>query len=370
MIFREFDMHLSLTQALRARLHALILVILMALSLPPHTLTPPRAHAQSGEDVTAQAVALNKRAQAAAQAGRYEEATRLYRQAIALIEHPDLLVRLAQVLTIQGDHKGALASCQRALSSELLTSQTEVVARECVQTANARLDEVVAVIDTNPQGAKISLDGSPIGLTPWRGVLPPGRRQFDFELDGYRPSSRLVDAVKGSKVNLRVLLLPNNIGGLITLHSTPEGANVLLDDEFIGQSPIISFPTSVGAHTLKVVLPGYNPEIRPLVMSEGQSAELSVYLAPERGNVSALDLWPAWAMMGASGLMAALGGLTGWQALNARDAADNLARNAVQQGQYNIHINEMETYRALSDVMWISSGVLLTGGITWWLFTD
>jgi len=239
-----------------------------------------------------------------------------------------------------------------------------------VQTANARLDEVTAVIDTNPQGAKISLDGSPIGLTPWRGVLPPGRRQFDFELDGYRAATRLVDATKGSKVNLRVFLLPNNIGGLITLHSTPEGANVLLDDEFIGQSPIISFPTSVGAHTLKVVLPGYNPEVRPIVMSEGQSAELSVFLAPERGNVSALDLWPAWAMMGASGLMAALGGLTGWQALDARNAADRLARNAVQQGQYNIHINEMETYRTLSDVMWISSGVLLTGGLTWWLFTD
>ena len=57
-------MHLSLTQALRARLHALILVILMALSLPPHTLTPPRAHAQSGEDVTAQAVCASGRCNA------------------------------------------------------------------------------------------------------------------------------------------------------------------------------------------------------------------------------------------------------------------------------------------------------------------
>lgn len=353
-----------LRSSLLARLLATLLALLVCGPLPP------ASYAQSGEDVTEQAVALNKRAQSAAQAGRYDEAVRLYRQAIALIEHPDLLVRLAQVLTVQGDHRGALSSCQRALSSELLTPQTETVARQCVSTANAHLDEVTAVIDTNPQGASIRLDGSPIGLTPWRGSLPPGRRQFDFELDGYRAATRLVDATKGSKVNLRVLLLPNNIGGLITLHSTPEGANVLLDDEFIGQSPIISFPTSVGAHTLKVVLPGYNAEQRPIMMSEGQSAELAVYLTPERGNVSALDLWPAWAMMGASGLMAALGGLTGWQALNARNDADKLARNAVQRDQYNLHINDMNTYSTLSDVMWISSGVLLSGGVVWWLFAD
>jgi len=354
----------SLTSTLRAPLLALLAALLVARA------PSPEARAQSGADVTAQAVALNKRAQAAAQAGNYDEAAQLYRQAIALIEHPDLLVRLAQVLTVQSDHKGALSSCQRALESDLLTPQTETVARECVQTANARLDEVTAVIDTNPTGASIRLDGAPIGLTPWRGALPPGRRQFDFEREGYRPATRLVDAVKGSKVNVRVLLLPNNIGGLITLRSTPEGANVLLDDEFIGQSPILNFPTSAGPHTLKVVLPGYNPEQRPIVMSEGQSAELSVFLNPERGNLSAADLWPAWAMMGASGLVAALGGLTGSQALTARNNADRLARNAVQYDQYKLHINEMETYRTLSDALWVSSGVLLSGGLVWWIFAN
>jgi hypothetical protein len=356
-----------LTYTLCAR-RALLVALLFSLSL----LTPLSAPRAQVDDDTARAVELHKRAQERFQYGEFDEAAKLYREALALIDHPDLKVRLAQVLTAQNNHQGALDLCSEALESPLLTEQTRKAAGECIKSSQLRLDEVSATVNTSPTGAQLRLDGAPLGRTPWRGVLPPGRRQFDFELEGHHPTSRLVNARRGGKVYLNVSLMPKGLGGLLTLRTTPEGANILIDDEFVGQSPLVSFPTAVGTHQLKVMLPGYVSEVRPLNMSEGRVEELMIYLTPERGRVSATDLWPAWALMGTGALTGVMGGLFGFQALSARSDADSLARSdgsPAGRDAYNLHVRDMESYRSTSDILWVSSAVLVTGGLTWWLLS-
>jgi len=336
-------------------------------------LSPARSlYAQEDGD-TSRAVTLHKQAQELYKEGRFAEARDLYIQALKLIEHPDLRVRLAQINTALGEHSEALENCNKALESELLTEQTRRAAGECVKSAQLRMNEAVGLIDTNPTGAKLWLDGNSLGQTPWQGLLSPGRRQFDFELKGHIPSSRMINVAPGQKVKLTIRLLPEGLGGLLTLRSSPSGANIVLDEDFIGQTPLSSFPTASGLHQIKVSLPGYLMEQRSINMTEGNVQELMIYLSPERGRVSATDQWPAWALMGTGVLTSVMGGLFGYQALSARNSADTLARTdgtELGRSDYRLYIRDMETSRFTSDVLWGTSAVLLTSGLVWWLLSE
>jgi len=183
----------------------------------------------------------------------------------------------------------------------------------------------------------------------------------------------MLNVSRGQRVKLNVRLIPIGLGGLLTVRSSPEGANILLNEEFIGQTPLSAFPTSVGAHQLKLILPGFLTEQRVINMTEGNVQELMVYMNPEKGRVSATDLWPAWALMGTGALTAILGSVFGYQALSARNDADTLARtDGTDAGrtEYRLLIRDMENNRTASDVLWGTSGVLLTSGLVWWLLSE
>ena len=95
-----------------------------------------------------------------------------------------------------------------------------------------------------------------------------------------------------------------------------------------------------------------------------------VYLKPERGRVSATDLWPAWSLMGAGVLTGALGGVFGYQALSARDEARQLAlTDGTARGyqEYLLNVRDMNNASQTADLLWATSGVMVTSGLVWWL---
>lgn len=325
--------------------------------------------AQSGEDV-AKAVELDRSAKQLIAQGKYYEATELYREALTIIEHPDLMINLAKAELKLGEAKSAFSACSKALASPLLTPQAREAASSCVSDAQVQMNQIRAFVSTYPAGARLRLDGRSIGQSPWEGQLPPGRRQFDLELDGHVPISRTVNAVPGAQIKLQVRMIPKGMGGLLTLHTIPEGANVILDNEFIGQSPIVSFPTSKGPHGLEVTMGGFLNERHQVLISEGQNHELNFYLKPLRGQVSATDLWPAWGMLSAGLLTGALAGYFGYKALSNRNQADDLAlTDGSLNGydEYRFLLRDMNSAKETADLLWTTSGLMLTGGLTWWL---
>ena len=341
----------------------LILVFSLVVSSPSYT------HAQSEEDVN-KAIELDCSAKQLIAQGKYQEAIELYREALEIIEHPDLMINLAKAELNLGEAKRAFSACSKALASPLLTPQAREAASACISEAQAQMNQIRAFISTYPSGAQLRLDGRSIGQSPWKGQLAPGRRQFDLELDGHVPVSRTVNAVPGAHIKLQVRMIPKGMGGLITLHTSPEGANVVLDNEFIGQTPIISFPSSKGSHGLEITMKGFLSERHQVLISEGQNHELNYYLKPIRGRVSATDLWPAWGLLSAGLLTGVLAGYFGYKALNSRNQANDLALTDGSQSAYDEYrflLRDMNSAKETSDILWSTSGLMLTGGLTWWL---
>ncbi len=328
-----------------------------------------RAQAQSPDDIQ-RAVALDQEAKALIEAGQFRSAVEKYREAISLIEHPDLLINLARAELKLGEAQNAYRACSKALSSPLLTPKAKAAASSCIQEAQHKMNEIQAMVSTYPPGAKLRLDGRPLGQTPWRGQLGPGRRQFDFELSGHLPVSRTINAVPGAQIKLQVRLIPEGMGGLLSLTTIPEGANVMFDNEFIGQTPINAFPTSSGGHRLQLILKGYLTESHQVFVAESQNQEMNFYLKPVRGQVSATDLWPAWGLMSAGALTSLMAGYFGYQALSARNEANDLALkdgSLARYDDYRFLIRDMESAQNTADIMWVTSSLMITSGITWWL---
>jgi tetratricopeptide (TPR) repeat protein len=326
-------------------------------------------HNQVWAENIEKAVALDKKAKAAYSQGNINQAIDLYQEALRNFKHPDLLLRLSALYTEKRRFRDAFDLCSEALKSKLLTDENKLKADLCIQESEINLKQIWAYIESNPKGAKIRLDGRSVGYTPWKGILIPGRRQFDLELQGYHPISRSINAVPGAEVVMKMRLIPLGLGGLLSIETVPQGSSIMLDNQFIGSAPIRSFPVTAGAHDLQVILADYLTEKRNIYISEGKTTETMIYLNPKRGQVSAKDLWPAWTLIGLGVVTATLGGVFGYQALNSREKANSLATSdatAIGRIKYDQELNNMNTYRNTSDILWVTSILSLTGGFTWW----
>ena len=168
---------------------------------------------------------------------------------------------------------------------------------------------------------------------------------------------------------MKIRLLPMGLGGLLSVETVPNGASLMLDTQFIGNTPIRAFPVTGGAHNLQVILDGYLTENRTVYVAEGQTTENMIYLNPKSGQMSAKDLWPAWTLIGLGVVTATLGGVFGYQAYGARKDANLLATSdatAIGRIKYDQEVGNMRTYRTTSDILWITSIVSLGTGFTWW----
>jgi hypothetical protein len=330
-------------------------------------IVPNLLFAQSTEE---KAKSLAKEAFQAFQAQDFDTALVKYEQALDLLPNPTIMVNLATVYEHLKQDAKAFQICKEALNSKLITPTVQKVANDCVSRIEPRLNEIQATIDSRPSRAQLKIDGEDMGKTPWEGILKPGRRQIDIELPQYVPVSKVISPIAGSKVDLKIPLFPLGLGALMNIRTNPEGANVLIDGAFIGQSPIQSHQIPAGAHQLEIFLQGYIREIRTISLAEGDNYQEKFYLQLERGKLSAKDLWPAWGLMSAGVLTTGLASFFGYQALDARNEADRIARtDGTQAGllNYDRQINKMDFNQNAADILWVSTGILLTSGLVWWL---
>ena len=62
---------------------------------------------------------------------------------------------------------------------------------------NLKLTPATIVIDTEPAGAAISIDGAAVGTSPVTVEVEPGSRALRAELDGHEPQATTIEAVRG-----------------------------------------------------------------------------------------------------------------------------------------------------------------------------
>jgi tetratricopeptide (TPR) repeat protein len=132
---------------------------------------------------------------AAYREGRYEQAIELFRQAYEQRAYPELVYNTGQAYEKLGDTAHAIESFREYLklapnAEDRATVEKRIQALE-ERMAQRGLADVS--VSSTPPGARVSVDGRRLGVTPWSGKLKPGAHAITLTLQGHDTLQRRVD---------------------------------------------------------------------------------------------------------------------------------------------------------------------------------
>lgn len=132
------------------------------------------------------------------------------------------------------------------------------------------------IVESNPPGAEVSIDGEARGVTPLRLSLVPGTYTAELRQAGVTKTIAItVEA--GTTLRESIELPPATIGtGRLSITSDTAGARVTLDGRPVGVTPLSLAGVAPGAHRVAVTAGGQTVT-RSVTVERGATA--SVYLA-------------------------------------------------------------------------------------------
>jgi hypothetical protein len=142
-------------------------------------------------------------------------------------------------------------------------------------------------ITSRPQGADIFINGRQVGTTPLelRG-LPVGSRAVRLVLDGHETWSRAVDIVANRRTIVAAALqqtapsLPYR--GSVAITSRPQGADVFINGQRVGTTPLELRNLPVGSRAVRLVLNGHDTWSRAIDVVANQRTTVAAALQETR----------------------------------------------------------------------------------------
>ncbi|MGI6682080.1 MAG: SUMF1/EgtB/PvdO family nonheme iron enzyme [Myxococcota bacterium] len=172
----------------------------------------------------------------------------------------------------------ATASGGRVETSQVIDRGADIV--------NVPTDETAFfVIHSNPSGATVSINGKEIGQTPQHLEYPLGKYIVVAELGRlYHPARQEVLLNKrGAKATVTLDLKPAFGSAIIT--SSPSKAQVWLDGESAGETPLVISKKLSGTYQVRLQLPDYLPSEGELVIEDGKETKYNRQLAANWGQL-------------------------------------------------------------------------------------
>ena len=131
-------------------------------------------------------------------------------------------------------------------------------------------------IHSTPAGAEAFVDDVRVGTTPVGASVPPGQHRVRLVLRGYQPWHEEVDPVATPEVGPtleRVRL------AALVVESDPDRADVFLDEERRGTTPLELNDVEAGAHTLRIAKgPTYQPVVQHIELNAAETRRVVVRL--------------------------------------------------------------------------------------------
>jgi PKD repeat protein len=146
-------------------------------------------------------------------------------------------------------------------------------------------------ITSIPSGAEVYIDGWQNGITPTIiSEILPGNHQVTLSSKGYDNWSHIVSVGSGrmSAINAE-LVVTKEITGSLAVITDPSGAEIFIDGDFKGVSPVTLPGLSPGTHTVLLTLKEYANTTTNISITAGQTQKYSVELKKVY-KPSAIDL--------------------------------------------------------------------------------
>lgn len=142
-------------------------------------------------------------------------------------------------------------------------------------------------VSSTPSGAAVYVNGNYEGTTPSDSLLdvvdlPPGIVNVVLTENGFLDYKTTATITAGQVVQVFATLTPAPApaGATAEITSNPSGANVNINNVFIGITPLSFSNVTPGAYTLQISMDGYTPYSTSGQVVAGQNVRISASLAP------------------------------------------------------------------------------------------
>lgn len=133
--------------------------------------------------------------------------------------------------------------------------------------------------NSEPAGAEILVDGQVLGTTPYNAEILQGEHEVTLKLAGHKAWQDRLEITAGEVIALPAVTL-ERADGLVFIRSQPSGANVTINGQFSGQTPLeVALPPG-RAHEVTLFRSGFNAASRSIQTSPDQEQDITVSLTP------------------------------------------------------------------------------------------
>jgi tetratricopeptide (TPR) repeat protein len=276
----------------------------------------PAGDAAMSESRRADAKARYEQGAAAYAAGRFKDAVDLFLEADALAPSAPLSFNIARAYEKLGDDSGALRWYRDYLrrAPDAANAKDVQAAVDGLENRLAKKGVQQLTVLSTPAGATVTVDGRPVGVTPWTGDLLPGKHSVGLSLRGYDDQTLEVELAGHRSRDLTATLVQS-------------------------AAPVVPAATA-GTPAAVPVTPAPN--------------------APAREAASGgLGIWP-WVTLGAGG--AALGGALVFELLRRGSEGDAEADDT--QIGYQEKLDQMESHQTTARILaGVGGALVVTGGV-------
>lgn len=171
-----------------------------------------------------------------------------------------------------------LAGYQTVTKSVTISAMETISADFPLQQSSVMTSGYIAVSST-PPGAAVYVDGNYEGLTHSNDSLDiaditPGQHSVVFRASGYQPYSTTVAVTPAKITTVSGVLVETpeiETSGSVFIESIPAGADVFIDNQFKGLSPVLLSNITTGPHSVLIRLTGYSDFTQPIQINSGKS---------------------------------------------------------------------------------------------------
>lgn len=167
--------------------------------------------------------------------------------------------------------------------------RTTVVTAGEISEVHANLEKIhkfgSLFLNSNPEGAKIFLDGWDYGTTPMTvGGITTGAHTVEITMEGFRDLTTTVNVIENIKTSmtysLRSLSEPPEGPCSLYVTSSPTGAAIFIDSVGKGATPITITGLSTDIHQVKMTHTGYHDYTKSFVLPPGEIMEFNITMEP------------------------------------------------------------------------------------------
>lgn len=136
---------------------------------------------------------------------------------------------------------------------------------------NANFANVTLKVDAD---AEIWVNGEKKGIRSWTGNLEAGSYIVECRMKDCKPTREERNITADMSGQTLTLPVPQPLTGMLVLNSTPAMAEIYIDGERKGETPMRINKLNVGKHSLRLVKEGYKPLNKSFNIEDGKTLQL------------------------------------------------------------------------------------------------